>query len=349
MAEAILALRGWHPALSRAEAVAMFPEAEIKRTSGHRLLTMSGTTDYSRATQLSGTEAVLIEGGISQWDSIESLIEKINFTPRESMKVICWRHEGKIPKTSTMEIAQQLGERFSDLGATIDLENPEHRFGVVLDASTGLVAWGWVDGQGPGKHGWSAMRANKRPFFKPVSLEPRLARAVVNIAAGPDFDLVVDPMCGTGGLLIESALCNRPTLGIDVDPEMVEGAITNLEWAGVAAEVRRDDATQFEIGGKVSGVVLDPPYGRNSQGTVDDEILLSLTLKNIRSQVEQGCGFVLIMPTTPDRIDFVEEIKSKEYHELFFDNGWQINARYGIPIHSSLARQIIIASAFPQD
>ncbi len=349
MAEAILALRGWHPALSRAEAIAMFPEAVIKRTNGHRLLTMCGETDYSRATILSGTEAVLIGGGISQWESVESLIEKINFTPRKSMKVICWRHEGKIPDTSTMEIMQQLGGRFSDEGAAINLENPENRFGVVLDASSGLVAWGWINGQGPGKHGWSAMRANKRPFFKPVSLEPRLARAVVNIAAGPNFDLVVDPMCGTGGLLIESALCNRPTLGIDVDSEMVEGAINNLEWAGVNAEVRRDDATQFEIGNKVGGIVLDPPYGRNSQGTVDDEILLSLTLKNMRSQVEQGCGFVLIMPTTPDRIDFVEEIESKEYLELFSDNGWQINARYGIPVHSSLARQIIIASASPQD
>ena len=79
MAEAILALRGWHPALSRAEAIAMFPEAVIKRTNGHRLLTMSGETDYSRATILSGTEAVLTKGGISQWESVESLIRKIDF------------------------------------------------------------------------------------------------------------------------------------------------------------------------------------------------------------------------------------------------------------------------------
>ena len=93
----------------------------------------------------------------------------------------------------------------------LSTRNPKHRFGIVLDNSAGNVAWGWMVGQGPGKHGWLQC-ANKRPFFRPVSLEPRLARAAVNIAAGVDEGYVVDPMCGTGGILIESALTGRPTL-----------------------------------------------------------------------------------------------------------------------------------------
>ena len=58
----------------------------------------------------------------------------------------------------------------------------QSRFGVVFDASAEYVVLN--DWSRPGKHGWSAMQANKRPFFRPVSLEPRLARAAVNIAAG---------------------------------------------------------------------------------------------------------------------------------------------------------------------
>ena len=100
--------------------------------------------------------------------------------------------------------------------------------------------------------------ANKRPFFRPVSLEPRLARAAVNIAAGVNEGYVVDPMCGTGGILIESALTGRPTLGIDFDPVMVEGTQENIDWAQVDAEVKRGDATRFELPNNLAAVVVDP-------------------------------------------------------------------------------------------
>ena len=82
-----------------------------------------------------------------------------------------------------------------------------------------------MNGQGPGKHGWSAMRANKRPFFKPVSLEPRLARAVVNIAAGPNSDLVVDPMCGTGSTQVAALKNNRNAYGCELSKFFYEIAL----------------------------------------------------------------------------------------------------------------------------
>ena len=100
------------------------------------------------------------------------------------------------------------------------------------------------------------MRANKRPFFRPVSLEPRLARAAVNIAAGTNNGFIIDPMCGTGGILIESALTGRPTLGIDFDPVMVDGCQQNIEWAGVEANVVRGDATRYEFPDDVAAVVV---------------------------------------------------------------------------------------------
>ena len=159
---------------------------------------------------MSGCECVLVNGGMSKWKSLEDLLQQIKSEKVDDMAIECWRHEGKIPVASR-DIERQVGGLFHDKGSTFNLENPKHRFGIVLDNSAGYVAWGWMIGQGPGKHGWSAMRANKRPFFRPVSLEPRLARAAVNIAAGVNEGYVVDPMCGTGGILIESALSGRPT------------------------------------------------------------------------------------------------------------------------------------------
>jgi len=335
----IISLRGWHPAISRAEAKSMFPESNLVRTDARRLLKVKGESDWSRVNLMSGCECVLVGGGMAEWASIEDFLALINCEKKDDMAVECWRHEGKLP-VSTKEIEMQVGGMFHDKGSTFDLENPKHRFGVVLDASAGYVAWGWMVGQGPGKQGWAAMRANKRPFFRPVSLEPRLARAAVNIAAGTRDGYVVDPMCGTGGILIESALTKRPTLGIDFDPIMVDGAKENLDWAGVRAEVRRDDATQFELPENLAAVVVDPPYGRNSQG---DETLLEDTLKNICRQ-QQQCSLVVILPCEPGNENLNDEISS----DVMLP-GFEIESVFGIAVHKSLGRIMIIASISTQE
>ena len=184
------------------------------------------------------------------------------------------------------------------------------------------------------------MRANKRPFFRPVSLEPRLARAAVNIAAGTDTGYVVDPMCGTGGILIESALTGRPTLGIDFDPVMVEGSQQNIDWAKVDAEVKRGDATRFELPKNVAAVVVDPPYGRNSPS---DEKLIEDMLANICSQNSE-CKLVVILPVESGGDDLDEEITTDI--EL---PGYEIKSAFGIPVHKSLGRVMIIAEASTQD
>ena len=337
-ATAIIALRGWHPAIARAEAKAMFADSDIARTDSRRLLTATGESDWKNAELMSGCECVLVNGGISKWTSLEDLLQHIQSEKVDDMAIECWRHEGKIP-VATKDIERQVGGLFHDKGSTFNLENPKRRFGIVLDNSAGNVAWGWMIGQGPGKHGWSAMRANKRPFFRPVSLEPRLARAAVNIAAGTNEGYVVDPMCGTGGILIESALTGRPTLGIDFDPVMVEGCQENIDWAKVEAEVKRGDATRFELPNNVAAVVVDPPYGRNSPS---DEKLIEDMLANIHSQNSE-CGLVVILPVEAGGEDLDEEIST----DIKLP-GYEIKTAFGIPVHKSLGRVMIIASASTQ-
>lgn len=336
---AIIALRGWHPAIARAEAASMFPNSVIKQTDARRLLIAEGESDWNNANSMSGCECVLIGGGIKKWSSLEDLLEVIPSKMVEEMAVECWRHEGKIP-VATKDVEMQVGGLFKQKGSTFNLENPKKRFGIILDNSAGYVAWGWMVGQGPGKHGWSAMRANKRPFFRPVSLEPRLARAAVNIAAGTNDGYVVDPMCGTGGILIESALSGRPTLGIDFDPVMVDGSRQNIEWAGVDAEIERGDATRFELPESLAAVVVDPPYGRNSPS---DEKLIEDMLANILNQ-QKNCNLVVILPVDAGGENLDEAIST----DIKLP-GFEIKAAFGIPVHKSLGRVMIIASASTQD
>ena len=80
--------------------------------------------------------------------------------------------------------------------------------------------------------GTAPRRATERPFFRPISLDPRLARLAVNLACGPiDEYAVLDPMTGTGGFAMEAITMGRNCIAIDMDNEMITGAKQNIEWA----------------------------------------------------------------------------------------------------------------------
>ncbi|OPY33195.1 MAG: tRNA (guanine(10)-N2)-dimethyltransferase [Methanomassiliicoccales archaeon PtaU1.Bin124] len=109
-------------------------------------------------------------------------------------------------------------------------------------------------------------KVKERPFFSPISLHPRYARAVVNMTGAKAGDRVLDPFCGTGGLLIEAAMLGMKVYGSDLSPEMIEGCAQNLEHFGLKADRLEaiDVGKAAEVFGEVDGVASDPPYGRST-------------------------------------------------------------------------------------
>jgi len=108
---------------------------------------------------------------------------------------------------------------------------------------------------------------DNRPFSSPVSLEPRLARALVNLAVVRPGQSVLDPFCGTGGVLIEAAHMGLDAWGSDLDPAMVAGARENLSHFGLQGDVVVADVADAtaELGvEEVDAIVSDLPYGRSS-------------------------------------------------------------------------------------
>lgn len=108
-----------------------------------------------------------------------------------------------------------------------------------------------------------------RPFSSPVSLHPRLARALVNLSEAPRDGCVLDPFCGTGGILLEASLIGCDAYGLDIQKEMVNGTTENLAAFHVDGEVRHgnfeDIATVFEDELPFDAVVTDLPYGKASK------------------------------------------------------------------------------------
>ena len=129
------------------------------------------------------------------------------------------------------------------------------------------------------------------------------------------------------------------------------GAVATSGGAGVDVEIQRADATTFQIGEEVSGVVLDPPYGRNSQSSYKHIELLRNTLQSARKLVNQSAKMVLIIPIKPNQENQTEyqllHDDWQTYLELFADLGIKLLGQWKEHVHSSLSRLILLASISP--
>ncbi|MFZ1023994.1 MAG: RsmD family RNA methyltransferase [Thermoplasmata archaeon] len=182
-------------------------------------------------------------------------------------------------------------------GGRIDLRQPERRFWI---ASSGGAAPEALEEVGSvNRTGFRARRTPQYPFQRPVTLDPRLARAAVNLARVRPGDRVVDPFVGTGSLLIEAALVGARVTGIDRDADMVRGALQNFAHVGLVPESMTvgDSAA---VGKAIEGaywdaLVTDPPYGRAS-GTGREPVsdLLARTLPVWASHIRPNGRIVII-------------------------------------------------------
>ena len=112
--------------------------------------------------------------------------------------------------------------------------------------------------------------------------------------------------------------------------------------------------------GSISGFVLDPPYGRNSQGSLAPTELIRAVLQSSHQVAGTDCNFVLIVPIHPfgehcdDELPYDAEIRLlhgqwSELQACFEDTGWRILGRWVEHVHASLGRLILHAVIVPQD
>ena len=172
----------------------------------------------------------------------------------------------------TQTAERRLGSVLVDRGFDVDLDEPEHT--LVALFSDEIAAIGWLEYETI--RDFSARKPTEKPFFQPGSMAPMDARAVANIAgAGPEARLL-DPMCGTGGILVEAGLAGAAVVGVDAQAKMVRGARRNLRRYLGNGSVVRGDATRLPFeDDSFDGVVFDAPYGRQSkiEGTSLEEVV----------------------------------------------------------------------------
>jgi len=107
----------------------------------------------------------------------------------------------------------------------------------------------------------------ERPFFSPISLHPKYARALINMAAVKRGQTVLDPFCGTGGIVIEAAEMGMKAVASDFDEDMIIGCQENLDFYGL----KMYDFDVLDIGDiaerfpDMDAICTDPPYGRSTK------------------------------------------------------------------------------------
>lgn len=267
---------------------------------------------------------------------------------------------------STERAERELGQVLVDRGFAVDLDDPDHLLRVafsegVLTADAeedDLEHEERADGEGDeepaGEHvsacalGWLAAESVRdfgtrnptdKPFFQPGSMDPLLARAVANVAGARPGATILDPMCGTGGGLVEAGLVGADVIGTDAQAKMVRGARENLTHfletdepspTGVsrgAWHVGRGDGTQLPLADNaVDGVVFDAPYGRQSKiETHRLEDLVSGALEEAHRVAPRAVV-----------------IADRSWHSEARAAGWELAATFERRVHRSLTRYVMV-------
>jgi tRNA (guanine10-N2)-dimethyltransferase len=194
------------------------------------------------------------------------------------------------------EVEEILGSKLSTRNNTVDLENPRTEINAYLIEDKILIGEQVQDIE----RGLFRKRSNeKRPFSSPVSLDPVLARVLVNLAEMPTHGKVLDPFCGTGGILIEAGLCGILPCGTDVKKEMVEGTRKNLEEYGVINyDIRELDVEKAleEFNTDFDAIITDLPYGKASkvEGETEEKFL------NLADSFDGKVAFIYDKPKLGD-------------------------------------------------
>ncbi len=229
--------------------------------------------------------------------------------------------------TGSME--KRIGGIFFRRRTRADLKNPAVRLRVLLteDKSIfGRIMYS-VD-----RSAFESRKPHYKPFFYPGVLMPRVARALVNIAK-PET-MLLDPFCGTGGILVEAGLLGIKVTGGDMQRKLLLGAKMNLDHYNIDHSLMFQDACRMALrDNSMDAVVTDPPYGRSAAIKAESlERLLSGSLGEIYRVLKKGKRAVFISERDIGAMAEEAGFKMAEFHLQ--------------RVHKSLTRRISVLEKF---
>ena len=248
----------------------------------------------------------------------------------ESFAVRVRRIKSVTPKLASVELERKLGEKILKKVNKIwvDLKNPQKTFfGVLTDKR---FVFGLKTAEVPTKP-FSERSPQKRPVFHPTAMHAKLARTMVNLAQPKIGELVLDPFCGTAGILTEAGLIGCRVVGFDAKSHMLRGGLQNLLHYGIEPEgMVLADARHPPVS-RTDCIVTDTPYGRSAS-------TLGMTTRHIIEDFLAAVGDVV---PRGNRICMASP-KTIKIGEASEDTGFKHEESHFVYVHGSLTREIAV-------
>ncbi len=191
--------------------------------------------------------------------------------PEGTFAVRAFRFEGAMKDVDSQKLTRTVGGILSR-NNQVDLKEPDITVRLLMSDVCILFRLIHVTETGPLR----SRKVSERPFFSPISLHPKYARALINLTGVKRGGTVLDPFCGTGGIVIEAAAMGMRAMASDFDPEMVDGTLENMDYFGLEISGYEvcDVSDIPSLFTDMDAVVCDPPYGRSTKtgGEAIDEI-----------------------------------------------------------------------------
>ena len=267
-------LSGEHPTLPHAELKAIleaegFAFRELGDLCQLTRLECSPACAHRVAARAALTRACCLElfACRAELDEIMAAAREVPFSrflrPGQTFRVRVKRVRSYSRDIDTVSLERELGAIIYGAvsGLKVDLRSPQADFLGVL--TEGMFFFGLKLAEvRPGP--FVARRPSKRPFFHPTAMMPKLARCMVNLSRARPGELVLDPFCGTGSIIIEAALMGCQVVGADISPRMAFGCLLNMRFLDAEPlGVLVADALRPPVR-RADRVVADPPYGRSA-------------------------------------------------------------------------------------
>jgi tRNA (guanine10-N2)-dimethyltransferase len=251
-----------------------------------------------------------------------SLDHKINISGTIAIK-----YKNRSNKVDSQPIVKTLAEVYTK-NRKVDLENPDIEIRVLITDNKIYVGLKIAEID---RSKYEERKVQNRPFFSPISLHPKLARALVNISTIKKGEILLDPFCGTGGILIEAGLIGVKIIGSDIEEKMINGCRKTLDFYKINNYKLfcSDIGDVHKLISKVDAIVTDLPYGK------------STTTKGEKMDLLYERAFESMSKLIKDKKFAVIGLSDKKYISLG-QKYFRLVETHALKVHRSLERYFVV-------
>ena len=325
-----------HPDIGRAEIVSLLKAKIAEQNKEYVVVNMS----LQKANKKKTNNCIKLSQRLAYVHSIyeilfisskKALEKKLNSHKWNFKGSFALRYENQSLQRKFADIIYISAKKRTNKFPKVDLKNPKNLIEIIKIKNRYFVTKHLFDTD----KSYLKRAGHLRPKNHPTTLDPKLARACINLT-GLNKGTILDPFCGSGGILLEAGFLNFNSIGYDLDENILFKAKENLKFYKTqncvlinkdALKISKNDLR------KIDAIVTDPPYGKGSKlfkQNIDN--LYSEFLNNLN--LKRNSRLVMIFPNFSN-LSFLKSVKTK----------YKVINKFNFYIHRSLTRFIYVLSA----